>query len=137
MYWVSKSQAPAVPSVVFELTIEQYTPLSQLQNQPAVGSPQGAQPITANDRFMESFGTIDWPAPLLPTEGIINSAKGRVMNLEAAVGIDSVTERATRAASSGTAQDADALLSLVRTVSLQSQGVWVSRQHSFCFHCSL
>lgn len=113
--------------MVFKVDLRQNHPLHQLNNAPPVGSPEGAQPITANDRLMEAFGSDGWPQPLMPTDQQINGPKGNLMNLQAPIGLDVIAGLATRAAASGNQQDTDDLLQSVRIVSLPSQEASVSR----------
>lgn len=63
---------------------------------------------------MECFGSNFWPEPLLPTEASINAAKGRLMNFQAATGIDTIMELAKAAVLADTPAAADKLLQAVR-----------------------
>ena len=91
-------------------------PLHNLAQRPAVGSPDGAQPSTPNDRFMESFGSNDWPYPFLPTDQQINGPKGSLMNLNAPASLSGIGRLARIAVNQDTPAAADALLSEVRIV---------------------
>ena len=98
-------------------------PLHALGSAPAVGGPNGAQPSTANDRFMEGFGSVDWPEPLIPTDQQVNGPKGALWSLNDPIEdieIGSLGERAVR---TDNPQDADALLQSVRIVSLPSKAL--------------
>lgn len=74
----------------------------------------GASPDTINGRVMESFGSTRWPEPFLPTDASINGAKGRVMKLEAATAIKTITALAKAAVEKDSQAAADALLQAVR-----------------------
>ena len=76
------------------------------------------KPTTANDRFMEGFGSKNWPEPLIPTDQQINGPKGKLWSLEDPIAINNIQAQATRAVRTDTQQDADALLQSVRIVSL-------------------
>ncbi|KAF2719530.1 glycoside hydrolase family 18 protein [Polychaeton citri CBS 116435] len=85
-----------------------------LAARPAVGGPDGIQPDTPNDRVMESFGSYDYPYPLIPTDKMINGAKGRAMALNAPTGIATIRRLAAAAVNEDTPGDADELLQAVR-----------------------
>ncbi|RMY88306.1 hypothetical protein D0864_06671, partial [Hortaea werneckii] len=103
---------PAIGAQFFEIYWNYNNPL--LSTLPRIGGPDGISPSTINDRIMECFGSNFWPEPLLPTEASINAAKGRLMNFQAATGIDTIMELAKAAVLADTPAAADKLLQAVR-----------------------
>jgi chitinase len=93
-------------------------PLHALANAPAVGGPNGAKPMTANDRFMEAFGSVDWPEPLMPTDQQINGPKGKLWGLNDPIARGTIQTQARDAVRADTQAAADTLLQSVRIVSL-------------------
>ena len=93
-------------------------PLHQLGQYPRVGGPSGVQPYTANDRMMQGFGSIHWPQPLVAVDQDINGPKGRMFKLQPPVKMQRLLRAAADAVRSDQQMDADALLSLIRIVSL-------------------
>ena len=98
-------------------------PFHGLATAPAVGGPNGAQPLTPNDRMMEAFGSDDYPDPLLATDQQINGPKGNLMNLNAPANLAGIGRLARTAVAQDTPQAADNLLSEIRVVRLLQSAV--------------
>ena len=92
-------------------------PNAQLHARPAVGGPNGIQPLTPNDRAMEAFGSTNYPDPFMAVDAQINGAKGRIMNLRDATAIDTITRLANAAVQQDSQGAADELLQAIRVVS--------------------
>ena len=92
-------------------------PNAQLHARPAVGGPNGIQPLTPNDRAMEAFGSNNYPNPFMAVDSQINGAKGRIMNLHPATAINTVTNLANAAVQQDSQGAADELLQAIRVVS--------------------
>lgn len=63
---------------------------------------------------MEAFGSTKWPEPFLATDAALNGAKGRIMKLEAATAITTITKLANAAVKLDTVAAADELLQAIR-----------------------
>ena len=90
---------------------------AQLQNRPPVGGPNGVQPDSPNDRVMESFGTAEYPYPLMAVDQMINGPKGRIMGGNAVTDIRRIEELANDAVLHDAEGLADELLQSIRVVS--------------------
>jgi len=117
-------QAANLPAIPRHFYTNQWdVPNSLLAARPAVGSPSGAQPVTPNDRVMEGFGSNNWPGPFMAVDAQINGAKGRIMNLRPATGLDTITTLANTAVRDDDQGAADELLQAIRVVSHQALSI--------------
>ena len=118
------SKSPIKPPINLEPldsdTIDHFWnhPLHNLGQYPPIGSAQGSKPVTANDRMMGAFGSVDWPQPLMPVDQRINGPKGRMFKLAAPTSRNNLKAFAQTAVQSDQPRDRDILLSHIRIVSL-------------------
>ncbi|KAF9249765.1 CAZyme family GH18 [Penicillium roqueforti] len=83
---------------------------------PAVGSDNGAQPSSPNDRIMEAFGSTFNPYPLLATDAGINGAKGKLMGLKAPFSIKNIEKLAKAAVKADTDEAVQEVLTALQSV---------------------
>ncbi|GIJ91962.1 hypothetical protein Asppvi_010937 [Aspergillus pseudoviridinutans] len=85
-----------------------------LANEPPVGGPRGIRPNTPNDRFMEAFGSENYPYPFIGVGRDINGAKGRIMKGSVPCTLTRVDTLARNAVMSDSQGDVDSLLQSIR-----------------------
>ncbi|EAW15055.1 uncharacterized protein ACLA_004690 [Aspergillus clavatus NRRL 1] len=85
-----------------------------LANEAQVGGPNGIRPNTPNDRFMEAFGSDNYPYPFIGVGRDINGAKGRIMKGNVPCALTRVDTLATTAVTSDSQGDVDTLLQSIR-----------------------
>ncbi|KAL5360254.1 hypothetical protein BJX96DRAFT_184439 [Aspergillus floccosus] len=85
-----------------------------LGNEARVGGPNGIQPNTPNDRFMEAFGSDNYPYPFIGVGKDINGAKGRIMKGNVPCALTRVDTMARAAVASDSQGDVDTLLQSIR-----------------------
>ena len=83
---------------------------------PAVGSDNGAQPSSPNDRIMEAFGSTQNPYPLLATDAGINGAKGKLMGLKVPFSIENIEKLAKAAVKADTDEAVQEVLTALQSV---------------------
>jgi hypothetical protein len=96
---------------------------AQLGNRPPVGGPNGIQHANPNDRVMESFGTSDYPTPLMAVDQMINGPKGRIMGGGVATDLRRIERMANDAVLYDAEGLADELLQSIRIVSCYASDV--------------
>ncbi|GKZ21587.1 hypothetical protein AbraCBS73388_007488 [Aspergillus brasiliensis] len=85
-----------------------------LGNEARIGGPNGIQPNTPNDRFMEAFGSDTYPYPFIGVGRDINGAKGRIMKGSVPCALTRIDTMATTAVESDSQDDVDTLLQSIR-----------------------
>lgn len=109
------SGLPPIPQLFY--THGWDVPNAQLHARPAVGGPNGVQPLTPNDRAMEAFGSNNFPDPFMAFDSQVNGAKGRIMNLRPATAVTTITNLANAAVQQDSQGAVDELLQSIRSVS--------------------